>query len=67
MPGRNVNIMVDAYIKKKRRSCPTNWEAGKEAMSADRKVHRQQTKSITMSIAITISIKNIEYCYCNAF
>jgi peroxiredoxin (alkyl hydroperoxide reductase subunit C) len=40
--GRNVNnySMVDAYthIQEKGEVCPANWEAGKEAMSADRKV-----------------------------
>ena len=40
--GRNVNEylrMVDAYthIQEKGEVCPANWEAGKEAMSADRK------------------------------
>ena len=40
--GRNVNEylrMVDAYthIKVKGEVCPANWEAGKEAMNADRK------------------------------
>ena len=39
--GRNVNEylrMVDAYthIQEKGEVCPANWEAGKEAMSADR-------------------------------
>ncbi len=39
--GRNVNEylrMVDAYthIQTKGEVCPANWEAGKEAMSADR-------------------------------
>jgi peroxiredoxin (alkyl hydroperoxide reductase subunit C) len=31
--------MVDAYthIQEKGEVCPANWEAGKEAMSADRK------------------------------
>jgi peroxiredoxin (alkyl hydroperoxide reductase subunit C) len=29
--------MVDAYThQEKERVCPANWEAGKEAMSADR-------------------------------
>ncbi|WP_348822513.1 peroxiredoxin [Flavobacterium aestuarii] len=40
--GRNVNEylrMVDAYthIQTKGEVCPANWEAGKEAMNADRK------------------------------
>ena len=40
--GRNVNEylrMVDAYshIQEKGEVCPANWEAGKEAMNADRK------------------------------
>ena len=40
--GRNVNEylrMVDAYthIQEKGEVCPANWEAGKEAMTADRK------------------------------
>ena len=40
--GRNVNEylrMVDAYthIQVKGEVCPANWEAGKEAMNADRK------------------------------
>ena len=40
--GRNVNEylrMVDAYthVQEKGEVCPANWEAGKEAMSADRK------------------------------
>lgn len=40
--GRNVNEylrMVDAYthIQEKGEVCPANWEAGKEAMHADRK------------------------------
>ncbi|MFV8373050.1 peroxiredoxin [Flavobacterium sp. LB2P74] len=40
--GRNVNEylrMVDAYthIQEKGEVCPANWEAGKEAMGADRK------------------------------
>jgi alkyl hydroperoxide reductase subunit AhpC len=31
--------MVDAYTTfKKREVCPANWEAGKEAMSADDRV-----------------------------
>jgi peroxiredoxin 2/4 len=39
--GRNVNEylrMVDAYthIQQKGEVCPANWEAGKEAMTADR-------------------------------
>ena len=39
--GRNVNEylrMVDAYahIQVKGEVCPANWEAGKEAMTADR-------------------------------
>ena len=39
--GRNVNEylrMIDAYthIQEKGEVCPANWEAGKEAMSADR-------------------------------
>jgi hypothetical protein len=31
--------MVDAYIKKKRRSLSTNWEELEKKLSADRKVH----------------------------
>jgi peroxiredoxin (alkyl hydroperoxide reductase subunit C) len=40
MPLGNVNEyirMVDAYTHTGRRSMSNNWEAGKEAMSADRK------------------------------
>jgi alkyl hydroperoxide reductase subunit AhpC len=33
-----VRHFIDAYtLKKKGEVCPTNWEPGKEAMSADRK------------------------------
>jgi alkyl hydroperoxide reductase subunit AhpC len=40
--GRNVNEflrLIDAYahVQEKGEVCPANWEAGKEAMTADRK------------------------------